>query len=53
MKIKSQFEENKAGNQSNNGHMASGYDCGDNNLTERFNVNNKELNKKRFMEANA
>jgi hypothetical protein len=29
---------------------AAGYQCGDNNLTERFNVNNTELNKRRFME---
>lgn len=33
--------------------MPAGYDCGDNNLSERFNVNNKEMNKKRFLEANA
>ena len=31
-------------------HNSSGYHCGDNNLTERFNVNNMELNKRRFME---
>ena len=29
---------------------STGYQCGDTNLTERFNVNNVELNKKRFME---
>ena len=33
--------------------IQSGYDCGDYNLSERFNANNKEMNKKRFMEANA
>jgi hypothetical protein len=29
---------------------SAGYQCGDTNLTERFNVNNTELNKRRFME---
>lgn len=33
--------------------VKAGYDCGDYNLSERFNVNNKELNKKRFLESNA
>jgi hypothetical protein len=31
----------------------NGYNCGDTNLTERFNPNNKELNTRRFNEANA
>lgn len=31
----------------------SGYSCGDQNLTERFNPNNKDMNKRRFNEQNA
>ena len=30
-----------------------GYACGDHNLSERFNPNNKEMNTRRFNEANA
>ena len=34
--------------------LPSGYAVsGEENLTERFNVNNKELNKRRFLESNA
>ena len=33
--------------------QGAGYSCGDYNLTERFNVNNVELNKRRFNEVNA
>jgi hypothetical protein len=31
----------------------NGYACGDYNLSERFNPNNKEMNTRRFKEANA
>jgi hypothetical protein len=42
------IEENKS--VSNN---SDGYNCGDHNLTERFNSNNVELNKRRFLETNS
>ena len=43
-----------AGSTFRNGIGGPGYMVsGEENLTERFNVNNKEQNKKRFLEANS
>jgi hypothetical protein len=44
-------EEAKRNSKDSSGSAGNaGYQCGDTNLTERFNVNNTELNKRRFME---
>jgi DNA repair metallo-beta-lactamase len=42
-----------AGQEENKNNGGFGYLCGDANLSERFNPNNKELNTRRFNEANA